>query len=322
MNFRTFNDLNTIITQNLYKIPRDIDIVAGIPRSGLFPANLISIYLNKPLADLDGLLEGRLLSAGQRLSANPHIPAKPNILLVDDSIHSGHALKVTKNKIANSSFIANWHSLAIFASNNSKNMVDTHFDICPQPRLFQWNWTHSNQLQHCCLDIDGVLCANPTEEQNDDGERYIDFILNAPPHYIPTTTIGSLVTSRLEKYRPQTEAWLKKHNIKYNHLIMLNLPDAETRRRLGIHAKHKSDNYKQLDNTFLFIESAASQANYIAQNTGKAVLCTDSNTFHPPTAYTQIKNSLKLTTIQTHSKLRSFKHRVKNKLIKIASQAA
>ena len=48
------------------------------------------------------------------------------------------------------------------------------------------------------MDIDGVLCADPTPEENDDGEKYRHFLLNAPPLFIPKVTIGTLVTSRLE----------------------------------------------------------------------------------------------------------------------------
>lgn len=63
------------------------------------------------------------------------------------------------------------------------------------------------------MDIDGVLCADPTPEENDDGEKYRHFLLNTPPLFIPKVTIGTLVTSRLEKYRPETEAWLQKNHV-------------------------------------------------------------------------------------------------------------
>jgi hypothetical protein len=39
-------------------------------------------------------------------------------------------------------------------------------------------------------------------------KKYI-FILNAPPLFIPGSKIGTIVTSRLEKYRIQTETWLE-----------------------------------------------------------------------------------------------------------------
>ena len=45
----------------------------------------------------------------------------------------------------------------------------------------------------------------PTKEQNDDGPEYVSFLLNAVPLYLPGSKIGTLVTSRLEKYRVETE---------------------------------------------------------------------------------------------------------------------
>ena len=56
MNFRTINDSNNLISKNLDKIPKDIDLIVGVPRSGLFVANLIALYLNLPLTDFDSFL--------------------------------------------------------------------------------------------------------------------------------------------------------------------------------------------------------------------------------------------------------------------------
>ncbi|WP_432797352.1 phosphoribosyltransferase family protein [Poriferisphaera sp. WC338] len=317
MNFRTFNDLNQSITQHLHKMPRDIDLVAGIPRSGLIPANLIALYLNKPLADLDGLLEGRTLSVGQRLGDQSTLPSNPHVLLVDDSISTGHALDRAKNKIASSTFTGSWQTLVIYAENKSKHKVDHHLEICPQPRMFQWNWAHSGQLSNACLDIDGVLCVDPTVEQNDDGSNYIDFIRTAQPLNIPTTKVGALVTSRLEKYRAHTEAWLTQHNIQYDQLIMLDLPDAETRRRLRTHAAHKAAFYKK-SRYNLFVESAPQQAITIAQTTGKAVFCTDNQSFHPPTTTAQLNHHKNQITAHAHYKYSHWMMRIQNKIHKIS----
>ena len=63
MNFRTFGDLNRTIFSHIHTLPKDIDVVAGIPRSGLLAANIIALYLNLPLTDIDSLSEGRLYAA-------------------------------------------------------------------------------------------------------------------------------------------------------------------------------------------------------------------------------------------------------------------
>lgn len=102
------------------------------------------------------------------------------------------------------------------------------------------------------MDIDGVLCVDPTPEENDDGPRYREFLLNAQPLFIPRTEVGTLVTSRLEKYRPETMAWLKKNHVKYDKLVMLDLPNKEARQRANCHASFKAKEYK-LSTTYMLL---------------------------------------------------------------------
>lgn len=53
---------------------------------------------------------------------------------------------------------------------------------------------------------------NPIEE-NGDGEKYLNFIKNAEVMFLSTGKIYALVSNRLEKYRTETEQWLKYHDI-------------------------------------------------------------------------------------------------------------
>ena len=48
MNYRSIADLNHTILKQLHMLPRDFDLVVGVPRSGMLPANLIALYLNLP----------------------------------------------------------------------------------------------------------------------------------------------------------------------------------------------------------------------------------------------------------------------------------
>jgi hypothetical protein len=121
--------------------------------------------------------------------------------------------------------------------------------------------------------------VDPTEEENDDGPRYIEFIRNTKPLFSPKYKIGAIVTSRLEKYRAETEEWLKNNGIDYEQLIMLDVPDKATRQRLGLHAKFKAEIYDKIGGQ-LFIESDDGQAQYINQATNKPVYCTGSNCFY------------------------------------------
>jgi uncharacterized HAD superfamily protein len=140
---------------------------------------------------------------------------------------------------------------------------------------------HSWIYEHSCVDIDGVLCDDPNAEQNDDGEKYIQFLLNAPLKYKPSTKVHTLVTNRLEKYRPQTEQWLHLNGIEYKELLMLDLPDRATRVRMGNYGVFKAEVYESRKETLLFIESDRHQAAKINELTGRAVFCVDEMRFLP-----------------------------------------
>jgi uncharacterized HAD superfamily protein len=75
----------------------------------------------------------------------------------------------------------------------------------------------------------------------------------------------------LEKYRKETEAWLRSSRIEYEHLIMLDLPDAQSRRVKNVHGAFKAAYYRSC-NAKLFIESDGHQAHEIARKSKKPVL--------------------------------------------------
>jgi orotate phosphoribosyltransferase len=91
-----------------------------------------------------------------------------------------------------------------------------------------------------------------------------------------------VVTSRLEKYRSETEQWLSDHQVEYSELVMLDEPDADTRRRERLHVKHKADFYAR-SGTDLFIESDYAQAVQIAARSGRQVFAIDRREMVYPT---------------------------------------
>ena len=170
--------------------------------------------------------------------------------------------------------------MACYVTSESKHLTDYYLDVVEWPRLFEWNFLHHELLGMACCDIDGVLNVDPTSEENDDSENYLLFLNHAKQMLIPTRKIGYLVTSRLEKYRKQTEEWLEKHKIQYNKLIMLDGYTAEQRRQDGIHAQFKANTYNQLRDATWFIESNVGQAQQINQLTGKPVYCTQNQKWY------------------------------------------
>ena len=280
MKYISFQNLFRILKSNLYKIHSgNYDLIVGIPRSGMIPAYFIGLYLNKNITDLDSLINNHDLDKGHTRIINkdfnkPHDAKK--ILLVDDSISSGNSLNENLKKIP-IHLQSKIDTLAVFATTSSKDMVSMYLEIADGGRIFEWNIFHRRLLEKSCVDIDGVLCIDPTPDQNDDGEKYNNFLINAKPHIVPSYKIHSLVTNRLEKYRSETVAWLEKHNIKYDNLVMLDLPSKEERQRTHAHVPHKASYYKKNTDLKMFIESSKKQAVEIMKKTGKPVYVVDTN---------------------------------------------
>lgn len=285
MNYKTFNDLSVDIKNNLHKIHvGNYDLVVGIPRSGMMAAYVIGLYLNINVTDINSLITNQSLKkASIRKVRNSLIKPQDakRILLVDDSIISGKSLSESISQIPDH-FKDKITTLVVYSDRSRRDDIDTYLEVLPTPRLFEWNIFHRSILGNACVDIDGVLCLDPSHEENDDGVKYINFLLNAKPHILPSYKIHSIVTSRLEKYRPQTEEWLKKYNIEYENLIMLDLPDKESRLKLNAHATHKASYFKRSKDLELFIESNSKQAQQIMSITGKSCYSVDNNFMYSP----------------------------------------
>lgn len=278
INVRTVEDMNRAIMFGLRRIPRDVDLVVGIPRSGLLAANLLSLYLNVPLTDLRGLSERRLLATGKRFVPNNDLSvfdSARKILVVDDCISQGTEIERARKAVDEAGFTEKSTFFCVYGFPEFPDKADIVLEIVPRPMAFQWSCMHSDILSECCVDIDGVLCADAEPDQDDDGSNYLSFLENATPLFIPTTEIGWLVTCRLEKYREHTERWMEKHGIRYRNLVMMDYPDKEAREKDRRHAAYKAEAYLA-SGAGLFIESDAGLSRVIEEKSGLPVLCIDS----------------------------------------------
>jgi uncharacterized HAD superfamily protein len=305
MNYRSVADLNDDIIAGLPLIPTDVELVVGIPRSGLLAGTLAALALNVPVADVEGFLAGRILSSGRTrrrdlFQADPRNARR--VLVMDDSADSGQSIREARERLVSAFPDIPFSFCVVYGALSHCDGVDITLKVVPQPRLFQWNVMHHNMLAQCCVDIDGVLCTDPTELENDDGENYIKFLLNASPVYTPTRRIGWLVTSRLEKYRKETEAWLRKRGIEYNELIMLDLPTREERLRSRSHATFKAETYGKIPGALLFIESEREQARDICRIAGKPALSIGSQELFTPEPLSGVALAQRLRTLPTRYK--------------------
>lgn len=310
MNFRTISDLNNLINKNMNLIPSDIDLVVGVPRSGMLPASIISLMRNCQLTDFESMLNYRIYECGTTKRSDNWIATIEDarkILIVEDSIHSGRSIKRIKEQLIDFKYKDKILILAIYVSKESEIIPDIFFEICEPPRFFEWNYLHHSMIEKSCFDIDGVLCRDPSSEENDDGINYINFIKNVELRVKPSRKIDNIVTSRLEKYRNETKEWLSRNNIEYNNLIMMQVETMKERQQLSNHALHKANCYKNAKDNLIFIESSLKQAEEISILSQKAVFSIENQVFFEARGLNQIKNSMAIKKSVLKSKLKRYK---------------
>lgn len=276
IHFRSYQDLNRTIIENLHKIPADTDLIVGIPRSGLMAANLLALHLHLPLTDIEGFKNRRIISSGKRLNGSPADFSKfKNVLIIDDSLFRGTEMNKAKNQTDGIYPGKNLTFCAVYMNPDFISKADLHFELCPLPRVFEWNVMNHPFIKKACMDIDGVLCKAPTPEENDDGPEYHKFLKNAVPHLRTKVKVGVLVTNRLEKYRKETEQWLSENNIRFEKLIMRDFTVQNTRREANDYGKFKGKVFAIHTKSKLFIEGSLNQSKEIVRISGKPAYCVD-----------------------------------------------
>lgn len=289
MNYRSIAHLAEDMRKWSVALPRDIDLVVGVPRSGLLVANLIALYRNLPLADLQGLLQGALLATGPRCSNPLDEEGLSNrsltILVVDDCVSTGSAMREVIEQVAP---LREQHTVllgAAYYDPRADVALDLSYEPLHMPYVFEWNLMHSWVIEHGCVDMDGVLCRDPLPHEDDDGPAYEQFIREAEPHLLPTKTIARIVTSRLETYRAPTEAWLQRHGVQYEELVMMDYSSAAERDAARRNGMYKAEVYRSDKRFQLFVESEGEQARQIARWSGKPVFCVETMQMMNPGVY-------------------------------------
>ncbi|MFC3607959.1 phosphoribosyltransferase family protein [Stutzerimonas tarimensis] len=284
MNYRSLNDLAGLITRHASRIDNDVDLVVGIPRSGMLAASIISLKLNLPLTDLYSFLRNDELKRGSTRTYKRNQLQRAQdarkILLVDDSVATGQSLNEALEKLRQVKYPGEIQTLAGFAEKKNAYRVDVCLEEVEQPRVFEWNVMHHGIIAHACLSIDGVLCEPPNAEQLGDDAAYQAFIRDARPLFIPSVKAAHLVTGRPEKYRELTEDWLARHGVEYGRLHMMEVP-ADDFERAPLQ-RFKADVYRKDSFARLYIERDPLQAQEIVKASHKPVYCLDANEMYVP----------------------------------------
>ena len=270
-NYTSIADLADTIRRNLWRVPSDVSLIVGVPRSGLMAALMVGEFLHKPVIDLDGYLRSSAPFVGSR---GKHMNTSGNrVLLLDDTVFSGRSIERVKKLIGTRENVL--YGCIYAEGEHATDFVDLYFENNYDPAVKPWHLYEWNILHHgaklseaCMFDLDGVLCAEPPDER--DTEHYENYIANATPLIVPTTKIGAIVTYRCERYRKVTADWLKRHGVQYNELFMCQ---CEHHRSSANAARYKAFGYEQAKWALLFVESDPAQAELIAKTTGKPVFC-------------------------------------------------
>lgn len=277
MVYKSYEDLSDCIRRNVWKIPSDVDLIVGVPRSGMIPALMLAELLNKRCADLDSFIDGKEMSCGGRVRLIRKGDVR-KVLVVDDTVYGGSAMKKVRERLDGFEDKYDITYCCIYAEGrNAKELVDIYLQDVWRPDermwLYEWNILHHypRKTKVSMWDIDGLLCKDPPDDRNTN--EYEAYLPNAIPMIIPTTFVGALVTYRLEKYRSVTEKWLKGHGIEYGDLKMFNASSRDDRNRMESPARYKAYLYAKAQWAQLFVESEVRQAERIFQLTGKPVFC-------------------------------------------------
>jgi len=194
---------------------------------------------------------------------------------VDDSIYKGDTIRKNLELIQSKDPSVKVTTAAVVVDKETQGAVDLFYKIIPSPRLFEWNLQHYHRGS-VAADMDGVLCENCPSGTDLEEQRYRKWIKNAKPYLIPNFEIDAIITCRLERYREDTEDWLRRFGVRYRELVMWDLKSKEERRN---YAEFKSEALLKVKPHYYW-ESSAKQAQKIWEMTKIPTLCTDEMMFY------------------------------------------
>lgn len=253
MEFRSVADLSRTVVLACDRIPADIDLVTGIPRSGMLAASLIALHRNIRLVDLDGFLSGAHPGVGRTAAAMIASEAPVHhALIVDDSIASGKSMRVVRDKVRRAAPGARVTFLAVYGSKTTHTEVDIVLERVSMPRIFEWNLLRHNRLTDSVIAMEGVLFRGAMD-------------LSRPAMLKPLRPVPHLVVRAPETRRSNIESWLRDQAIRHGRLWLCDEADDDRYR------SRKAQIYIE-SNCCLFIDGPGRDAIAVARESLRPVL--------------------------------------------------
>lgn len=264
------------------QLPPNLAGVAGIPRSGMLVAPILSTLLHLPLYEVTASGELRQLAHGSRADGSTFAGDRAGpMLVVDDTVYSGWAMQRVRNMVRGPAVFA-----AVYVRPSARGVVDFVGRELPSPHVLEWHVFNSPLMEgHAqdyrlrggfAVDIDGLLCRDPHVPDADDGpgeECYRAWLQNAQPLFpVRTAKIPLAVSGRIERYRADTLAWFARWGIRVNELVLHPAATMAARNAAADVAALKGRAFAASPCS-IFLESDRRQCAEIFSIAGKPVVC-------------------------------------------------
>ena len=270
-------DVKTLVSL----LPPDITAVAGVARSGMAVATLVSMYLHLPILTIRQTMNDVVATGnGWRLGGSKHVdPQREKVAVIDDTVMTGNSLKAIAPLLQKE--FPNHITATVYCNPHAAQKPDIWAVDLPSPHLLEWNLFNSVFSPNMAWDFDGILCHDCPAGSDDDGPKYLEFIRNAKPLYGPRKVpIPLIVTARIERYRQPTLEWLDRHRIQVHKLVMHPASTLAERQRHDI-AAFKAKHFLQWSRShkmigpppLMFVESEDWQAKRIHELTKLTTVC-------------------------------------------------
>lgn len=257
------------------QLPPNASGIVGIPRSGMLPAGVLATSLQLPLYYLDPDRGPVPMPGGgrERLLRRGDGP----LIVVDDTTWRGLSMQRARQLLGNTPAIYT----AVYV--RDPKHVDLYAVHHPGSHVLEWNIFNNAPLAGspafrefvggAACDFDGILCEDPIVSDHVDLPRFLAWLSNARPLYVPRQVPVRLVISfRLEAWRAQTQAWLDRWGIRVQEMVLHPAATVQDRnRRLDV-AGHKGKTLAASRCTLMF-ESDPAQCQTIYDTAHKHVIC-------------------------------------------------
>jgi orotate phosphoribosyltransferase len=265
---RLLEDTRTLLAA----LPPDIDAVVAVARSGLLPGTLIAFRRHLPLRAVSRYTGVTDPGHGWRLEGRGAAPPR-HVLLVDDTVANGFEMGLNLPAVRAAFPGARVTKAVVYAHPRGADAVDLFVALYPGMHYLEWNWCNAGHGAATGFDFDGILCRDFTPEECATDESYRRAMATIPPLHLPRRApVPLIVTARPESTRAISEAWLARHGVRFERLVMKDFETDPARDWNAQIAEYKAWHYGRSGCAY-FAESDPAQARVIHDRTGLPVLC-------------------------------------------------